>query len=73
MNVLYRLGQEARPDETDNEYQVERKKQGREFIVGSSLMGVYFGIILASLLAMPMEIGLCSAQVARGKELCMTL
>ncbi|KAG9041710.1 battenin CLN3 protein [Tulasnella sp. UAMH 9824] len=73
VNVFYRIGQEDHPDESDSEYEIERKKQEREFKIGSIGVGDSLGIMLASLLAMPTEVGLCKAQVARGKDLCRTL
>ncbi|KAG8974866.1 battenin CLN3 protein [Tulasnella sp. 425] len=73
VNVFYRIGQEDHPEESDSEYDVERKKQEREFKIGSIGVGDSLGIMLASLLAMPTEIGLCKAQVARGKDICRTL
>lgn len=71
--MFYRIGQEDHPEESDSEYEVERKKQEREFKIGSIGVGDSLGIMLASLLAMPTEIGLCKAQVARGKDICRTL
>ncbi|KIO24392.1 hypothetical protein M407DRAFT_15430 [Tulasnella calospora MUT 4182] len=73
VNVFYRIGQEDHPEESDSEYDIERKKQEREFKIGSIGVADSLGIMLASLLAMPTEIGLCKAQVARGKDLCRTL
>ncbi|KIO34439.1 hypothetical protein M407DRAFT_16955 [Tulasnella calospora MUT 4182] len=73
VNVFYRIAQEDHPEESDSEYDIERKKQEREFKIGSIGAADSLGILLASLLAMPTEIGLCKAQVARGKDLCRTL
>ena len=68
MNVFYRIGQEERTTE-----ETERSKQEREFKIGSIGFSDSLGILAASLLAVPMEIELCKAQVRRGKTLCRTL
>lgn len=67
MNVFYRLGQEPQRDNS------ERSRQEREFKMGSIGFADSLGILLASLLAVPTEIGLCNAQAARGKMLCKGL
>lgn len=51
----------------------EIAKQEKEFKMGSMGVPDSSGIILATLLAMPLEMGLCAAQVKRGKELCRLL
>ena len=48
----------------------ELAKQEREFQIGSVGFSDSLGILCASLLAMPMELQLCRAQVQRGKMLC---
>jgi len=73
VNVFYRIGQESYPTADDDEYEIEKKKQEREFKIGSIGVGDSLGIMLASLLAMPTEIELCKAQVARGKTICQSL
>lgn len=49
---------------------LERAKQEREFKIGSIGFADSLGILLASVLAVPTEVGLCRAQVNRGKMLC---
>ena len=68
VNVFYRINQE-RPSHHD----AERAMQEKEFKIGSVGFADSTGILLASLLAMPTEIGLCQAQVDRGKMLCREL
>jgi battenin len=51
----------------------EVAKQEKEFKIGSIGFSDSSGILLASLLAVPMELMLCDAQVSRGKALCRTL
>ncbi|KAF9011963.1 batten's disease protein Cln3 [Cyathus striatus] len=73
VNVFYRINHE-RPDPTVHEYHdVERTRQEREFRIGSIGFADSTGILFASLLAMPTEVGLCRAQVERGKTFCKTL
>ncbi|KAI5119476.1 hypothetical protein M0805_007210 [Coniferiporia weirii] len=78
VNVFYRVNQErhhyphAEGGDPDP-LRAERVKQEREFQIGSIGFADSSGILLASLLAMPTEIGLCRAQVARGKLLCTEL
>ena len=68
------MGQEQVVDENGMETQdPERKKQEREFRIGSMGFADSLGILLASLIAMPTEIGLCRTQVHRGKNLCVSL
>jgi len=69
VNVFYRVNQ-ARPSSSVDP---ERAKQEREFTIGSIGFADSLGILAASLLAVPTEIGLCRAQVARGKTLCSEL
>jgi len=71
VNVFYRVNQE-RPD-PDSVRDLERTKQEREFKIGSIGFADSLGILCASLLAVPTEIGLCRTQVRRGKILCKEL
>ncbi|KAH8112767.1 batten's disease protein Cln3 [Phellopilus nigrolimitatus] len=79
VNVFHRINQEHHyhPQGEDTEVAdhllAERVKQEREFQIGSIGLADSAGILLASLLAVPTEIGLCRAQVARGKLLCSEL
>jgi len=70
VNVFYRVNQEpAEPSVTD----AELAKQEKEFKIGSIGFSDSSGILLASLIAIPMELMLCNTQVDRGKALCKTL
>ncbi|KAF9492666.1 batten's disease protein Cln3 [Pleurotus eryngii] len=71
VNVFYRVNQEA-PD-PGTAHDVERTRQEREFKIGSIGFSDSSGILLASVLAMPTELQLCKAQVARGKMFCKGL
>ena len=51
----------------------ELVKQEGEFKSGSIGLADSAGILAASLLAVPTEVGLCHAQVARGKVFCQSL
>lgn len=74
VNAFYRVGQEQVVDENGMETQdPERRKQEREFRIGSMGLADTIGILLASLVAMPTEIGLCKTQVRRGKDFCVLL
>ncbi|KAI0752633.1 batten's disease protein Cln3 [Daedaleopsis nitida] len=70
VNVFYRINQEKRDTPGADP---ERAKQEREFKIGSIGLADSTGILMASLLAVPTEIGLCRAQVARGKTFCQSL
>ena len=68
VNVFHRINLE-KSDSSDP----ETAKQEKEFKIGSMGVPDSTGIILAVLLSMPLELGLCAAQVKRGKELCRSL
>ena len=70
MNVFYRINQEKH--DTPGAHP-ERAKQEREFKIGSIGLADSAGILAASLLAVPTEVGLCHAQVARRKMFCESL
>jgi len=60
--------------EKPNSSDPETAKQEREFKIGFvSGFPDSSGIILAVLISMPVELGLCAAQVKRGKALCRSL
>ncbi|KAG6865746.1 hypothetical protein C0991_012218 [Blastosporella zonata] len=71
VNVFYRINQE-RPD-AQSAHDDERAKQEKEFKIGSIGFADSFGILFASLVAVPTEVALCRAQVGRGKMLCKGL
>ncbi|KAI0375973.1 batten's disease protein Cln3 [Pilatotrama ljubarskyi] len=70
VNVFYRINQEKHDTPGVDP---ERAKQEREFKIGSIGLADSTGILMASLLAVPTEIELCRAQVARGKVFCKSL
>ena len=74
VNVFYRVGQEGAgsPNPGDLHSQ-ELARQEQEFRIGSIGFADSLGILLASLIAMPTEVGLCHSQVQRGKLLCKEL
>lgn len=87
VNVYYHIGHEeiplpvAAPEGSEdsllrgsNVKQLEKwKGQAKEFRIGSLGFADSFGILLASLIAMPTELELCKHQVLRGKDLCRRL
>ncbi|CAO1620003.1 unnamed protein product [Parajaminaea phylloscopi] len=60
------MDQHARSDQI-------RRGQEQEFRVGCVGVGDSLGILVASLVSMPLQLGLCDAQVAAGRELCRQL
>ncbi len=70
VNVFYRINQEKHDTSGTDP---ERAKQEREFKIGSIGLADSTGILMASMLAVPTEIGLCRTQVARGKLFCESL
>lgn len=74
MNAFYRVGEEGREKAMHGpSEEAEKRAQEREFQIGSIGFADSLGILLASLIAVPTEITLCRAQVARGKDLCTKL
>lgn len=78
VNVFYHINQDRPSSSSHGLYAAEtsdpeRRKQEKEFTIGSIGFADSFGILCASMLAVPMEIGLCRAQVGRGKNLCTQL
>ncbi|VDB87170.1 unnamed protein product [Peniophora sp. CBMAI 1063] len=69
VNVFYRVSQERPSPGLPR----ERAKQEKEFQIGAIGLADSLGILSASLLAVPTEVGLCRAQVARGKAFCREL
>ncbi|KIY49732.1 batten's disease protein Cln3, partial [Fistulina hepatica ATCC 64428] len=65
VNVFYHINRDTSDDEGG--FTTEE----REFRIGCVGFADSTGILLASLLAMPTEVGLCRAQVQRGKTLCL--
>ncbi|KZO94679.1 batten disease protein Cln3 [Calocera viscosa TUFC12733] len=76
VNAFYHVSQETSGTVgvgVDASADPERRKQEREFRIGSIGFGDTSGILLASLIAMPTEIALCDAQARRGKLICKSL
>ncbi|KAI0765947.1 batten's disease protein Cln3 [Trametes elegans] len=71
VNVFFRVNQERHDGAPGAD--PERARQEREFRIGSIGLADSAGILMASLLAVPTELGLCRAQVARGKVFCQSL
>ena len=71
--MFYRVNQDETAGHPPNEHDKERMMQEKEFRIGSIGFADSLGILSASLIAVPTEIGLCRAQVARGKILCQQL
>jgi len=72
VNVFYRVNHEP-PDTSLRYNDLELMRQAREFKIGSIGFADSTGILLASILAVPTEIKLCQAQLARGKMFCKGL
>lgn len=79
VNVYYYIGHEelASPitsteaiESWPPERLAEWSRQAKEFRIGSMGFADSFGILLASLIAMPTEVNLCRLQVERGRDLC---
>ena len=54
----------------DAEYAEELEAQAHEFQIGCVGLADTFGILVASLVSIPLQVTLCRAQVVRGKDLC---
>lgn len=72
VNVFYRVNQEKHESDGHGA-DPERTRQEREFRIGSIGLADSAGILMASLLAVPTEMGLCRVQVSRGKTFCQQL
>ena len=59
--------------DTDTDTDAERTLQSRAFQIGSIGFADSTGILLASIIAVPVEVGLCRMQVRRGKGVCAGL
>ena len=71
VTVFYRINQE-RPN-LSTVVDMERSRQELEFKIGSLGLSNTSGVVLATLLAVPTEVQLCRAQVARMKMFCKGL
>lgn len=54
----------------DDDEALARATQEHEFRIGCVGFGDTLGILVASVLSMPLQLKLCAAQVARGYDLC---
>jgi battenin len=70
VNIFYHVNQE---DSDPTTRDPERAKQEKEFKIGATGFAESFGVLLASLVAMPVELELCKTQVRRGKLLCKSI
>lgn len=74
VSVFYQIGtDDDGPDgagEADEAVVAARRAQEHEYRIGCVGVGDTLGILLASLLSIPLEVSLCNAQVRRGRRLC---
>ncbi|RSH77220.1 battenin CLN3 protein [Apiotrichum porosum] len=79
VNTFYHVGHEG---DSGEEVEVEggantpeevKRKMEKEFRIGATGAADSCGILLASLISMPVEISLCNAQVAAGRPTCREL
>lgn len=71
VTAFYNISQQSPPSSTTSaSVSPDRQKQEREFQIGSIGLADSFGILLASIIAVPTEVMLCEAQVGRGRDLC---
>ncbi|KAF8311520.1 batten's disease protein Cln3 [Cantharellus anzutake] len=70
VNAFYHVGHEDLDVASQDPLAFERQVQEREFKIGAIGLADTFGILTASLLAVPVEIKLCHDQISRGRELC---
>ncbi|BEJ15757.1 hypothetical protein CspHIS471_0503620 [Cutaneotrichosporon sp. HIS471] len=75
VNTFYHVGHEGGDDEDGDGSSPEevRRKMEKEFRIGATGAADSTGILFASLISMPLEIALCSAQVAQGRDTCRKL
>ena len=59
--------------DADADTDAERTLQSRAFQIGAIGSADSTGILLASIVAVPVEVGLCRMQVRRGKGVCVGL
>ncbi|SNX87545.1 related to YHC3 - protein involved in vacuolar arginine transport [Melanopsichium pennsylvanicum] len=62
--------QDSREDEENGEHSTAREAQEHEFRIGCVGFGDSLGILAASIISMPLQVGLCNAQVRDGRSLC---
>lgn len=69
VSVFYQIGTSGGVVSGD-ESEIARRAQEDEFRVGCVGVGDSMGILVASLVSMPIQLGLCAAQVSSGRDLC---
>ena len=69
VSVMSQIDGTDRADMVPHEYST-RTVQEYEFRIGSVSLGDSLGIVLASLVSIPLQVSLCHAQIARGRDLC---
>lgn len=57
-------------DEYREDATAELEAQAHEFQIGCVGLADTFGILVASLVSIPLQVWLCRAQVANGRDLC---
>nr|XP_031861448.1 protein BTN1 [Kwoniella shandongensis]KAA5528520.1 protein BTN1 [Kwoniella shandongensis] len=67
VNTFWHVGREGEDDEEGEE---GKRALEREFRIGAVGAADSTGILLASLISMPLEISLCNAQVEQGRTIC---
>lgn len=72
VNTFYHVGHEGEEGNENGEEGVRRKME-KEFRIGAVGAADSTGILLASLISMPVEVALCNAQVQRGRTYCRDL
>jgi len=79
VSVFYQIGTDdelRQPDggieagQADEGVVAARRAQEHEYRIGCVGVGDTLGILLASLLSIPLEVSLCRAQIKRGRLLC---
>lgn len=69
VSVMSHIGGSDRAHTLPQEYSA-RTIQEYEFKIGSVSLGDSLGIVLATLVSIPLQVSLCHMQVARGRDLC---
>ena len=69
VSVMSHIGGSDRAHTMPQEYSA-RTIQEYEFKIGSVSLGDSLGIVLATLVSIPLQVSLCHMQVVRGRDLC---
>jgi battenin len=74
VNTFYHLSSVSSSEDGSEGGEGHRETpQEREFKIGSMGFADSTGILLASMISIPVEVGLCELQVRRGKGICREL